>query len=85
VIPSLIPSDSLASENQPIDNVKHCMQIVNNVFLMVVLIILQGNEGAYDKLVASAEFKSYVFKIRAKMETYNVSNRKTECIKRGGE
>ncbi|XP_031572203.1 replication protein A 70 kDa DNA-binding subunit-like [Actinia tenebrosa] len=34
-----------------------------------------GNEGAFDQLFANAEFKSYVFKIRAKMETYNEETR----------
>lgn len=31
------------------------------------------NENAYDQVFVDSNFKTYIFKLRAKMETYNVS------------
>ena len=36
--------------------------------------ILLQNESAFDQVFEQAMFKEYVFKLRVKMETYNVSN-----------
>jgi len=37
------------------------------------------DENAFDRIFTEATFKSYVFKMRAKVEPYNVSNSSEWC------
>ncbi|XP_041348869.1 replication protein A 70 kDa DNA-binding subunit-like [Gigantopelta aegis] len=41
----------------------------------------ETNEAAFDQIITDSTFKSYIFKLRAKMETYNDESRlKTVCV-----
>ena len=46
-----------------------------------MVILSFQNEAEFDQVFSDALFKSYVFKMRAKFETYNVSNKSNLCSK----
>ena len=43
-------------------------------FPLNVDFFIYQNEPAFDQIITDSTFKSYIFKLRAKMETYNVSH-----------
>lgn len=46
--------------------------------LMIQCLLFQ-DEAQFEQLFQEASFKSYIFKLRAKMETYNVSKHNVLC------
>lgn len=44
----------------------------------MLFMLWQGDEQAYDLIFSEAIFKTHNFRIRAKMETYNVRHLKTK-------
>ena len=43
------------------------------IFFHLISIYFLQNEAQYDQVFSEANFKTYIFKLRAKVETYNVS------------
>lgn len=52
--------------------VQYCILNVTSYYYFFFCCSLKGDECSFDQIFQEANFKTYIFKIRAKMETYNV-------------